>query len=267
MKPPQRIYKYEALNARTLQNIKGQVLYFGSPLNFNDPYDCALTPNIQVPNDEEVEHLRGQYLRREGLNERQKHEFETYSTEQLRAMLLRSAQGGIRESIDTFLAKRGVTCFSERNDDLLMWSHYGGRYRGVCLEFNTQIDPFGKIRQVRYVPALPQLDVTTILLRNEFDPVQELYSTKSDCWSYECEWRAFHDVAGTRYTYPPEALTGVYFGPDIEEESLEIVCLILTGQSEGVRFYQGSRSTTEFRVLFQEFTYTSYLQAKKMKLR
>jgi hypothetical protein len=267
MNPPQRIYKYEAPNWRTLQNIKRQVLFFGSPLNFNDPYDCALTPNIQPPKDEDVERLRADYLRRNGLNEGQKHEFETWSTEELRAMLLRSAQGVIKELIDTFLASRGVTCFSERNDDLLMWSHYGGRYRGVCLEFNTAIDPFDRVRQVRYVSSLPQLDVASILLRGKFDPVRELYCTKSDSWRYEREWRAFHEVAGTQYVYPPEALTGVYFGPDIDDESLEIVCLILAGQNEGVRFYRGSRSTTEFRVLFREFTYTSYLQAKKMGLR
>jgi len=267
MNPPQRIYKYEALNARTLRNIKGQVLFFGSPLNFNDPYDCALTPNILPPKDDDVERLRAACIRRNGLNERQKHEFETFSTQELRAMFLRSAHSAIKELIDRFLATRGVTCFSERNDDLLMWSHYGGRYRGVCLEFNTAIDPFGRVRQVRYVSSLPQLGVASILSRNDFDPVQELYCTKSDSWRYECEWRAFHEVAGTQYTYPPEALTGVYFGPDIDDESLEIVCLILAGQNEGVRFYKGSRSSTEFRVVFTEFTYTSYLRAKKMSLR
>jgi hypothetical protein len=267
MKPPPRLYKYEPFNARTLQNIKGQVLYFGSPLNFNDPYDCALTPNIQPPKDEEVERLRAHYLRRNDLNERQRHEFQTYPTEELGAMLLRNAQIAIEQSINAFLASSGVTCFSERNDDLLMWSHYGGRYRGLCLEFNTEIDPFGKVRQVRYMPSLPQLNVASILLRTEFDPVRDLYCTKSDSWCYEREWRAFHEVAATQYTYPPEALTGVYFGPDIDDESLEIVCLILAGQNEGVRFYKGSRSRTEFRVLFTEFTYTSYLQAKKLGLR
>jgi len=45
------------------------------------------------------------------------------------------------------------------------------------------------------------------------------------------------------------------------------VCLVLAGQNENVRFYKGSRSTSEFRVLFEEFTYTSYLQAKKLGLR
>ena len=264
---PQRLYKYEALNARTLQNIKGQILYFGSPLNFNDPYDCALTPNIRPPTDEEVEGVRVVYLQQKRLTESQRHEFQTQTTGELRAMLLRAALGAIKQSTDTFLATRGVTCFSEKNDDLLMWSHYGGRYRGICLEFNSESEPLGKVRQVQYVSSLPQLDVASILLGGEFDPVLELYCTKSESWRYEREWRAIHKVAGTQYIYPPKALTGVYFGPDIDNESLEIVCLILAGQNEAVRYYRGSRSNTEFRVLFKEFTYTPYLQAKKMGLR
>jgi hypothetical protein len=266
MPAPLRLYKYESLTARTLQNMKGQILYFGSPLAFNDPYDCALTPNIKSPTDEETEAVRAAYLSQERLTEQQRHEFKTKTTQELREMLLRAAHGAIKQATDAFLKSRGVTCFSEKRDDLLMWSHYGGRYRGVCLEFDTQVEPFGKVKPVRYLSALPQLDIASILLNKDFDPV-ELYCTKSDSWCYEHEWRALHNVAGTQYIYPPEALTGVYFGPDIDNESLEIVCLVLAGQNESVRFYKGSRSTTEFRVLFEEFTYTSYLEAKKLGLR
>lgn len=267
MPAPSRLYKYESLTARTLQNLKGQILYFGSPLAFNDPYDCALTPNIKTPTDEETEAVRAHYLSQERLTEQQRHEWMTQTTQECREMLLRVAHDVIKQATDAFLKTRGIACFSEKNDDLLMWSHYGGRYRGVCLEFNTQIEPFEKVKSVKYLPALPQLNVANILLNNEGDAVFDLYCTKSDSWCYEREWRALHEVAGTQYIYGPKALTGVYFGPDIDNESLEIVCLVLAGQNENVRFYKGSRSTSEFRVLFEEFTYTSYLQAKKLGLR
>ncbi|MGQ0687755.1 MAG: DUF2971 domain-containing protein [Limnobacter sp.] len=236
-------------------------------MGFNDPYDCALVPNIQAPNDQETEVLRQRYLANDDLTTAQRQEFLTKSTQELREIFLRAAYGAIQQSTQEFLKCRGVTCFSEKNDDLLMWSHYGGRYKGVCLEFNTAIEPFEKVKPVRYLPDLPKVDVSSILLRNNFDSVAELYCTKSSSWSYEREWRALHSTAGTSYVYPSEALIGVYFGPDIDGQSLEIVCLILAGQNEGVRFYKGSRSSTEFRVLFSEFTYTSYLQAKKLGLR
>mgnify|MGYP002227506002 FL=1 len=29
-----------------------------------------------------------------------------------------------------------VGCFSERNDSLLMWSHYADEHRGLCIGYN-----------------------------------------------------------------------------------------------------------------------------------
>lgn len=263
MDKPKRLYKYESLNAQTFLNIKGQILYFGSPLGFNDPYDCAIAPNIVPPCDEDVELIRQKYLTERSLTDGQRHEFETLPTEALREIFLRSAHAAVKQATDKFLKTRGVTCFSEKNDDLLMWSHYGGRYKGVCLEFDTDIEPLRKIKKVQYSTTLPQVELAALLLQDNYDHVLELFCTKSKSWCYEQEWRAIHNVVGTNYCYPAEALTGVYFGPDIDLQSLEIVCLILAGQNEQVRFYEGTRSPTEFRVLFREFKYTSYLEAKR----
>jgi len=165
-----------------------------------------------------------------------------------------------------FLRKRGVTCFSELNDNLLMWAHCGGRYEGICLEFAAEAEPFRNIRQVQYVEVLPTIDLASLLVDRDFKQVMDLFCTKSTSWAYEKEWRAMHTVAGTEYVYPAEALTGVFFGPDVDSRSLEIVCLILQGQNDKVRLWQGTRSTTEFRVLFKGFTYTSFLEAKRRGL-
>lgn len=182
-------------------------------------------------------------------------------------MLVRAARAALKQSSESFLSNKGVTCFSEINDDLLMWSHYGDKCKGICLEFDTRFEPFSKVRRVSYVPALPEINVHDILVGRDFDPVLQLYCTKSAAWSYEREWRAIHNVAGTLFGYSSQALTGVYFGPDIDSQSVEIVCLVLGGQNETVRYFEGARSTTEFKVLFRQFTYTSYLEAKRMGLR
>lgn len=266
MSLPSRVFKYEALSAQTLRNLKGQVLYFGSPRNFNDPYDCALNPFIKPLSDEHVEEVRRHYLTHERLTDQQRNQFAGESTESLRDMLNRSAKKAIDDAKDDFLNTKGVTCFSEANNDLLMWSHYGGRYKGICLEFDTSVEPFNRISKVRYLERLPEIDVRTILVTNTFNPVLELFCTKAKAWEYEREWRAMHKVAGTSYTYPAESLLGAYFGPDIDEQSLEIVCLILGGQNENVKFYSGTRSTTEFKVQFSQFTYTPHLEAKRKGL-
>jgi hypothetical protein len=246
-----------------LLNLKKQIIYFGSPLNFNDPYDCAVTPSIAEPSDQDVEEIRVHYMSRADVPAATRKEFQESSVHNLREIFVRSARKTLRDSVDDFLAKRGVACFSERNDDLLMWSHYGGQYRGFCLEFDTTAEAFKRIFPVRYVTALPVISVRSLLLDDNFNPVQELFCTKSEAWSYEREWRAVHDSAGTEYCYPSSALKAVYFGPDINQHTLEIICLVLLGQNDTVRFFRGQRSSTEFKVTFEPFTYISHLGARR----
>lgn len=264
---PLHLYKYEPLTTRALQNLKSQIVHFGSPLNFNDPYDCALTPNIKTPTDEDIEAIRHAYLRNGKPHAWRRNNLETLRVEQLREIFLRAAHDAITIETENFLNSRGVACFSESNEDLLMWSHYGGQYKGFCLEFSTSADLFSKIRQVSYRPSPPTMDVSAILLNSNIDSAIELmFCTKSIAWAYEKEWRAIHEVAGTEFGYPAETLTGIYFGPDMDQQSQEIICLILAGQNENVRLWKGRRSTTEFQVLFEEVRYTSNLDAKRKGL-
>lgn len=264
---PPHLYKYEPFSTRSLENLKAQSIYFGAPSGFNDPYDCAFSPNIRHPSDDEVDAIRAKYLQDPEMSHLARTQFETKPVEELRQMLLSAGRSALDQTVKQFITKRGVTCFSEHHDDLLMWSHYGGRYQGFCLEFDTSATPFEKIMKVIYSPDLPSIDLSPLLNADNYEQVLSLFSTKAEAWRYEAEWRAVHAEAGTLYSYPAKSLTGVYFGPEVSEQALEIVCLILQGQNETVRFWRGRRSTTSFKVDFESFTYTSYLQAKKLGLR
>lgn len=37
---PEKLYHFQPFNELTLRNLKKQIIYFNSPKNFNDPYDC-----------------------------------------------------------------------------------------------------------------------------------------------------------------------------------------------------------------------------------
>lgn len=261
------MYKYEPFTTRSLENLKAQSIYFGPPSGFNDPYDCALLPNIRRPTDEEVETIRGAYLGDAATPPSIRTKFETTEISELREILLRTARSAVEAAVQTFLARRGVTCFSERCDDLLMWSHYGGRYQGLCLEFDPAKAKFGRVKKVTYSNELPILDLVPLLAADNYEQVLSLFTTKAEAWKYEAEWRAIHAEAGTLYCYPPECLTGVYFGPDMGDHALEIVCLILQGQNETVRLWKGRRSPTTFKVDFESFTYMSHVAAKRAGLR
>jgi hypothetical protein len=266
-KPPFCLYKYEPFSAQALENLKAQRIYFGSPLGFNDPYDCATNPIVLKPTAEEAESVREYYLNKELPPEQAKQQLLEMSVENLQIMLQRLGNSAIESAITAFLHERGVACFSERNDDLVMWGHYGGKYKGFCLEFSTELAPFSNAKPIYYSERIPQASVIPFLNGGEVDAVQDFFSVKSASWAYEKEWRIFHEKVGTLYHYEARALTAVYFGPEVSEEALEIIALVLRGQNPDVKLYKGERSQTEYKVIFNEFKYFTYLEAKELGVR
>ena len=265
MTKPPRLYKYESFTAQALHNLKSQAVYFASPKSFNDPYDCATFPSVKEPSDAEVEQIRAHHLADGALTPKVRRDFERSTTADLRVTFLRIGQDCLDKAVQSFLNDRGVSCFSERNESLLMWGHYGGRFRGFCLEFRSDLDLFAKARKVNYEDGMPEIDLLPLLCDPDSDEILELYCTKARDWHYEREWRCLHDKAGTVYTYPADALTGVFFGPDAPFLTLEIIALILAGQNPGVQLWRGARSKSDFSVIFEPVTYTSHLDARRLK--
>lgn len=266
MNIPEKLYKYESVSVQSLLNLKTQTVYFASPSGFNDPYDCAIKAQIEQPSTEELEQLKNIFLTKPWPH----HviaKLNSTPAEELRSMLMRATREANEQIIDKFIESRGISCFSEVNDELLMWAHYSDKYKGFCLEFSTDNELFSKAKQVEYVDELPKLNaLSTYGINDRLDVLEKMYCTKSKSWKYEKEWRCIHNKAGTVYTYPREALIGVYFGPNINRDMLEIICLILQGQNPTVRFWQGKRSETNFKVEFEEFFYTSSLKAEELGL-
>ncbi len=266
MNKPETIYKYFPFSANSLRNLQAQSIYFGSPLNFNDPYDCALTVGIKDPSEEEIKEIQDSFSSRDDVPHNVKEEFGDTDLNELREIITRSGVTTLNKYADMFLNIRGVSCFAEKNDDLLMWSNYGGRYKGFCLAFDTSYQPFNKIRRVKYTDKIPKISAVSALINNEREQWMDLFCTKSISWEYEEEWRCFHEKAGTLFTYEDKALKAVYLGPDIDINSLNIICLILAGQNPDVELWRGKRSSEKFEVIFDRFTYISYVESIKAGL-
>jgi len=126
---PDKIFKYERFNAQSLKNLKAQSIYFASPLLFNDPYDCAITTGFKKLDDNEVIQIRDKYLKTPGISSQAINEFVQSDIQKLRGMFHRIADEIVKNELNNFLTKKGVSCFSESNNDLLMWAHYGDCYQ------------------------------------------------------------------------------------------------------------------------------------------
>lgn len=250
---PAFVYKYQPVSLPTLSNLQSQIIYFCAPSNFNDPYDCAIAARIARLTDEEIQELRKLFLA--DANPAMEDELRRLEDNRLRGFVEQRTEQVVealrRERRNTI----GIACFTEKKDNLLMWSHYANRGRGICLEFDTTFDPFTLMRRVNYVEHYPALNALRLLNRADRESHVDLFCTKSSDWSYEHEWRSIHSEAGTEWRYDADALKAIYFGPEIDRTHLGVVCQVVQGQFPEVRFFQGHRSGTEFKVEFAEFTY------------
>ncbi len=249
---PPRLYKYESFTEQSLRNLKNRSIYLSSPDNFNDPYDCALFPVISTPSITDAVEMRELYIDRLR-NEAQVKTVRDKQATDLPGFFAGAIKMAMDELRDTF-SKQGISCFSEVNDELLMWSHYAGKHTGFCLEFDAKYAPFNSAKAVNYREHMPYVDASKLLIEKNYEEVLDLFSTKSTSWKYEREWRIRSSSQMNEcLTYPAEALTGIYFGPRTSRDVMDIVYLIIQGTTPACKFWQGRISKTAFKVEFDAY--------------
>jgi hypothetical protein len=257
---PPTIFKYEPSSDQAIQNLKNQSLYFNSPLAFNDPFDCALSPLIKEPSEIEVNANIAKMTLMPTTSRSQRRAILSLSPSTAKERMIDDAKALVTNQCQNFNKTTGVTCFSEHYDNILMWSHYGEQHRGFCLAFDTSYEPLTKLRRVHYSDTIPSIDMMDFMIDDNFEPLFKLFCTKSIHWKYEGEWRSFHCKAGTVFPYKAQALKAIYFGARMTEENIDKICRILHDHNPDVGLYRGYRSNTKFKIEFEKFTYTPLSQ-------
>lgn len=163
---------------------------------------------------------------------------------------------------ETF-SKIGVSCFSRNNSSLLMWSHYADSHRGICLEFDSQVEPFSKSFEVTYKSKIPKINMDSLLneeLDSEF--IKKLLSFKSIDWKHEDELRIFHQESNKSYVYPSNSLKAIYFGIRADQSDIEIVCSIIKAQNPNVKFYRMEKKELTFGIKPIQFFYNTAVEVQ-----
>ena len=259
--PPKHLYKFERLNEQTLRNLKNAQIYFNTPASFNDPFDCSVLEASAVLDNKNVFEIFEHYINEKNIQL----DFEINSIDDIPKKYINQIRNCITQAFKEqqykWLYKTGCTCFSEEKEHILLWSHYADGHKGICLEFDTSFDPFPKAMKVNYSYNFPLISPMRLLDESdEFDDeTMKPLLTKYECWDYEREWRLFHHEPNKPYGYPVDALKAVYFGSAVHETDVEIVCLILQGQSKNIKFYKAFKDNSSYCLRFEEFTYTPYI--------
>jgi hypothetical protein len=247
-------YKYQSLEDKfikrdekksntinyTIDNLSKNLLYFSHPSEFNDPFDSKMYVDNRAKEEQWIPYLCNKYKCDPDEAKIKIKDFTKWDDGLL------SQQDII---ILNMIAPPRVCCFSDRNDSILMWSHYADYHKGICLCFRAakNFDDYyiplrlpgsetpmnyaraGVFKKVIYnndlIPRINPLD----------DPVQidkiisENLLTKFPDWVYENEYRIIHPdfreylesphKSNETFEYYKECLEGVIFGCRINKNN------------------------------------------------
>ena len=256
---PKILYHYCAAGADSyaFKNLCQQVVYYGVPAKFNDPYDCLIAPYLPKLSKRQCLHLM------DCLYEKDKDVYNKlgFSRDTFSSMLTEEGIPRLANTVNKMLLsmqrqmreENGVVCFSEANDNLLMWSHYADHGAGICLAFDTEVDPIfagQRIKRVCYSATLPDIDAYEILTSGASSIGGLTY--KSQDWAYEREWRLFGD-AQTTEKYNQKTLVSVYIGTNADEETQKRVYDTVKEIYPHAQLWQGRLSERRYAVKFDKF--------------
>ena len=204
-------YSKENINIHTKSIITDNKLYFSSPADFNDPYDCNIPDGTDFP-DENIRIL---------ILKKGKTSVKLIEKIQRNPTLL-------PQYLKQYIKDSGICCFSKLYDSILMWAHYANSHTGICLKFDTTKDSdfFKKPLYANYSEKPPFFDYHGKIQKE----IAKFVVTKFKTWQYEEEVRIFKNATeisnnnknGKRiFQFKSEALQEIIFGVRTTEKDME----------------------------------------------
>jgi hypothetical protein len=151
------LYKYVGVGG--LDILEALRLKISSPVGFNDPFEFA--PLFKKPTVSVVQQTNKMNLPPDVLERFSNLFVSNWGEEEIR---------WLRATLSKFVDENfGVICLSDKNDDLLMWAHYGDRHSGLCIGFDfSQFAIPIEIHPINYSDDRPELDTDSCPLWSLF---------------------------------------------------------------------------------------------------
>ena len=196
-----------------LEHVKSAILhaeyFFGSPLDFNDPFDCK--PNFRTKIKDSVNR--------------------------------KTLQNQLQENLE----RAGIFCLAEELYNTLMWSHYANSHKCIALQFSTQqirmgIDGIGIMDKVTYHNELPTINPW------EADKLKQMMGIifrKSKRWTFENEVRiVLLEVISRTLKLPKMPVRNIYFGCKIDANDESELIQVCQGRTNSI--YRLQMSSTQY---------------------
>lgn len=224
--PKQIFYKFRNWsNADHRKWLLDQQVYFASPAQFNDPFDCSINYRYDLLSPEEKNEKYYDMLRKDKshlTDEQIKVEVEKWLTEGLleEDAMLENNTKILKATTDSQV---GILSLTKTNTPILLWSHYADNHKGICIGYDYDvlradfITKYNNPKKVFFESDVTYSKEYPIVIPRKGIPLEEYVvnplCTKSKVWEYEQEFRIFI-LGATREltTVPKEAIVEVTMG-------------------------------------------------------
>lgn len=206
-----KIYKYLSYES-FIKTLDKNTLKYSQPCIFNDPYDnrlpvllnydkailkCKMQKHINnyinnnyspVGDLSIQKRINQDYIQ----NKISKNELNNFPDEYIEKIIKEIESASLFE-LKKLYEKDFVCCFSKRNNNLLMWSHYADYHSGAVIEFDSNKIENDKVCEIKYSEDIPSVDLDKFLMDGDNSELLDYYDKniccKSKCWEYEQEIR------------------------------------------------------------------------------
>jgi hypothetical protein len=185
-----KLFRYQPINHKTLSSLVKEKNWVSDPLNFNDPFEFRFT---------EINHANKQ-------NEL------TYLEEENRIVM---------QQYKEIVSNYGVVCYSSVEPNILLYSHYADKHRGMCLEFEVNYNKNANIKAVEYCTEFKRITFSSENDKQK-EELEMILTTKSKVWQCEKEYRQIFDFKKDYADYPGK-LTRIIFGCQAKCDDIELV--------------------------------------------
>ncbi|KAA3598010.1 MAG: DUF2971 domain-containing protein [Calditrichaeota bacterium] len=244
-------------------------IYFSSPKNFNDPFDCSIP--IKIDYENKIGMILNYILidnrSTVSLEEKIKEGMDNYEKEFPEITKDEHVKENEKKQKNKWDNQFGIFSLSKNKSNILMWSHYSYNHKGFCIGYDSD-SLNGKfkeaypifIEEVSYTKNFPFLDSTRTKTEKL---IIEVLTTKSIDWIYEEEFRAIL-IGGNRanlneqercFKLPISAFKEIIFGCEMSEPHKEEIKEVLRKGKFEVDLYQAKMKKRSFGLDFKQIDY------------
>jgi len=242
---PFRFFKFREINKYSIDSLIMGTLYFSPRDKLNDPFDCRLDIKKAIKN-------AAKYLSKQGSGKDSANLIDLLNN------------NSFFDKLQTIIGNIGICSFSLKLNNVLLWSHYANKHKGISIlyefpmDFLNDKDKFIGIPDVTYnnnslqkcfINIVNQLPMNYSELAIEL--LKQILAAKSPSWKYEKEVRIIRSNPGL-LKIEKNFIKQICFGLDTQDEDVALIKEITDNYKEKVQLCKAIRASSDFGVRFKK---------------